>query len=264
MAGKEIAYEGATSVRIDPKRNLAITSGDLPKTKASSGTSPAEAMAGDRVAEMFGRLRLTSQESNALVLEDEGDDDLGCPEWALIGKVLSPNPFHISTIKSALRAAWGNPKGLELRPMGVNLFLAEFATEADNTRVQDGSPWNVGKHAVILNEFDPTVNIADVRFERLSIWFRILNLSFGLMDDKRGKELAGRVGKVEKMEVDDKGRAWGEFLWVRASINITESLMRCVVSQFSLRRGKQQISTRSCMSISQHTAFLAACWGMLR
>jgi hypothetical protein len=31
------------------------------------------------------------------------------------------------------------------------------------------------------------------------------------MNDRRGKELAGRVGKVEKMEVDDKGQAWGSF-----------------------------------------------------
>jgi hypothetical protein len=39
---------------------------------------------------MLGKLRLTSQESEAFVLQDEGDEDLGCPDWAVVGKVLVP------------------------------------------------------------------------------------------------------------------------------------------------------------------------------
>jgi hypothetical protein len=85
--------------------------------------------------------------------------------------------------------------------------MAEFATEADKTRVMDGSPWTVGTHAVLINDFDPGLQPSEVRFEKLSLWIRILNLPFGLMNDHRGKELASRVGSVEKMEVDDKGRA---------------------------------------------------------
>jgi hypothetical protein len=119
--------------------------------------------------------------------------------------------------------------------MGTNIFMAEFACEKDKTRVLDGSPWTVGKHGVILNEFDPNLPPAEFRFEEITLWARIMSLPFGLMNDKRGKSLAERVGVVKKMEVDDKGRAWGEFLRVRLTIKITEPLMRCV-SVFSQKR----------------------------
>jgi hypothetical protein len=55
------------------------------------------------------------------------------------------------------------------------------------------------------------------------------------MNDQLGRDLAGRVGKVERMDVDEKGRAWGEFLHFRASIKVKEPVMRCV-SVFSQKR----------------------------
>jgi hypothetical protein len=94
------------------------------------------------------------------------------------------------------------------------------------------APWNVGRQAVILNEFDLSIKPADIRFEELTIWARILNLPFSLMNDQRGKSLAECVGAVKKMDVDEKGRAWGEYLRFRVTIKVAEPLMRCV-STFS-------------------------------
>jgi hypothetical protein len=213
---------------VKPARHLAIAADGLPTNKASSSSSATDATSGDGVAEMMGKLRLTSQESEAFILDDEGNDDLGCPEWAIVGKVLVPNSYHISTIQAALRAAWGNPKGLEMRPMGRNSFMAAFANEDDKRRVTDGSPWTVGTHAVLLTDFIPSLKPSEYTFEKLDVWVRILNLPFTMMNDRRGKALAGRIGKVGKMDVDDNGQAWGDFLRFRATINITEPLMRCV------------------------------------
>ncbi|KAM0880658.1 hypothetical protein ACQ4PT_033427 [Festuca glaucescens] len=195
MAGKEAAA-AENNLGGGAGRTLAIQSEDRPTKEASgSSTSAARTAAGDGVAEMLQRLKLTPQESKAFVLEDVNDDNLGCPEWVLVGKVLAPNTYHISTIRSALRPTWGNPKGLELRSMGANQFMAEFACERDKSRVLDGSPWNVGKHAVIITEFDPYLSPADYRFEELTLWARFLSLPFGLMNDQRGKSLAECVGK---------------------------------------------------------------------
>ncbi|KAM0873138.1 hypothetical protein ACQ4PT_038273 [Festuca glaucescens] len=244
MSREEIASGKTTSGRVNPARNLAIASGDLPQHKASSSSSPSDTAFGDNVAEMMGKLRLTAQESEAFVFEDACDEDLGCPAWAIVGKVLAPNPLHISTITSALRPAWGNPKGLVIKTMGKNRFMAEFATEADLIRVKEGSPWTVGTHAVILTEFDPSLGPADYSFEKSCFWVRILNLPFGLMNDTRGKMLAGHIGEVGQMDVDEQGRAWGEYLRFRASVNITQPLMR-FVSVFSQKR--QQLEQFSVM-----------------
>jgi hypothetical protein len=58
---------------------------------------------------------------------------------------LAPNPLHISTIRSVLLQAWGNPKGMVIRSPGTNQFLAEFACQADKDRVLGGSPWHISK-----------------------------------------------------------------------------------------------------------------------
>ncbi|KAM0824031.1 hypothetical protein ACQ4PT_070473 [Festuca glaucescens] len=236
MAGAQ--REAADPATADAKalgKELSVQPDLTGKGKSTEGSASSSAAAGDKVAEMLGRLNLTSQESSAFVLEDEDDENPGCPEWAFMGKVLAPNPLHISTIKAVLRPAWGNPKGLEIRSMGTNLFMAEFATQADMDRVRGGTPWMISKHGVLLKEFDPSAKHADVCFDRLAIWAQILNLPFGLMNDSHGKGLASNIGKVEKMDVDSKGRAWGEFLRVRVSINAQEPLLRCV-SVFSQKR----------------------------
>ena len=177
---------------------------------------------------MLRNLNLTQQEAIPFVLEDEGDNDPVEPAWALIGKVLAPNTLHINTFKSALRSAWGNPKGLEFRPMGTNMFLVEFGSEADRSRVAKGGPWKVGLHAVLLKDFDPRIKPDDVIFNELPVWARVMNLGYELMNSERGVPLASRLGRVEKADVDENGRAWGSFLRVRVTINASEPVMRCV------------------------------------
>jgi len=96
------------------------------------------------MAEMIGRLRLTSEESDALEVTDDVEDGLATSNCAIIGKVLSQGVLNIQTIMAALRPAWGNPKGLNARTVGDNMFIAEFGSMQDKVRVLDGSPWNVG------------------------------------------------------------------------------------------------------------------------
>ncbi|CAM0909452.1 unnamed protein product [Alopecurus aequalis] len=197
------------------------------KAVEADGAS-SSATAGDTVAAMMQKLNLTQQEATPFVLDDEGDDDLPCPDWALVGKVLTPNVLHVNTIKSVVLPAWGNPKDLEVRPMGPNMFLAEFGSEADRSRVAKGGPWCIGRHAILLKEFDPRIKPDEVVFNELPIWARIMNLGYGLMNSERGIPLASRLGKVERAEVDENGRAWGSFLRVRVSIDASEPIMRCV------------------------------------
>jgi hypothetical protein len=204
-----------------------------PSTGKTSNAQDPGSSAGDGVAAMFGRLRLTSKESKTFVLDAAAEAMVNCPEWALVGKVLTPNPLHIETIKAVLHPAWGNPRGMQMRHMGPKLFLAEFETKADMLKIMNGSPWVVGRNAVLLKEFDPRVAPSDMVFDRLKLWVRIYGLPFALMNSKRGGPLAGMIGEVEKVECDERGRAWGEYLRVRINVDITEPFMRCVAVESS-------------------------------
>jgi hypothetical protein len=207
---------------------------DLAKAVVDSKEKVIETPAGaeDSVSEMLQRLNLTSEEADAVILEDEKEEDLVSLNWALIGKVLSPNSLHIQTIMSALRPAWGNPKGLMAKLVADNVFIMKFESSADRDRVKECAPWMVGKHVLILNDFDQRQKPSEVSFNRIMLWAKIQNPRFELMNKRWGEFLGAKIGEVEGVDVDSEGRAWGNAIRVRVSVDITKPLMR-VVSAYS-------------------------------
>ncbi|KAE8789491.1 hypothetical protein D1007_36291 [Hordeum vulgare] len=167
---------------------------------------------GAGVENLMARLCLTTAESATVIIDDFDDLEMVDPNRAFVGKVLSPNVLHIETIKSAMRPAWGNSRGLNFNSVGDNLFVVEFGSQADRDRVMEGSPWRVGKHAVLLKFFDADISPMDVVFDRLAIWARIIKLSTRLMRAARGLEIAKPIGHVIRVEADDLGRCWGPYM----------------------------------------------------
>ncbi|KAM0884665.1 hypothetical protein ACQ4PT_030837 [Festuca glaucescens] len=192
---------------------------------------------------MMARLRLTAVESTAVVVDDTEDLGLVDPDCAFVGKVLAPNKLHVQTIASALRPAWGNPKGLTFNPSGDNLFVAEFGSKADRDRVMEASPWTVGRHAVLMKKYDTEVQPQLVVFDRFAIWARILALPNRLMNSKYGLEIAKPIGLVKKVECDDLGRCWGAFMRLRTEVKVDEPLLR-VVTVFS-----SKLQTSECFAV---------------
>jgi hypothetical protein len=146
---------------------------------------------------------------------------------------------------AAMRPAWGNPRGLKARMVEDYLFIAEFDTEMDKNRALEGSPWyigrqSVGRQAVILQDFNYDLRPSDVKFEEMAIWINILNLPFGLRNEKWGFELAKKIGRrVLKVDVDDQKRAVGKELRARIIISLNEPLSHGV-SVFSSRRQRKE------------------------
>jgi hypothetical protein len=93
-----------------------------------------------------------------------------------------------------MKPAWGNPVGLKIRAIGEkndNMFVAEFGSNRDLDRVLQGSPWMVGKYAVLLQEYDERLTVQEIVFDRMEIWVRILNLPLGWMNRTKGSRAMG-------------------------------------------------------------------------
>ncbi|CAM0958800.1 unnamed protein product [Alopecurus aequalis] len=215
MSGKEglaaTRAKEATTAAVDKGPDTGGTERRLPdKVKAAEAAAAAvgagSSNSGDRVEAMMARLRLTATEATVVVVNDADDLGLIDPDRAFVGKVLSPNVLHINTIRSALRAASGNPRGLILNSAGDNMFTAEFGLKADRERVMDGSPWIVGRHAVWVKKYDVDVVPHQIAFDRLAIWARILSLPPRLMNLERGQEIAKPIGIVKRIEADELDR----------------------------------------------------------
>ncbi|KAM0918831.1 hypothetical protein ACQ4PT_008576 [Festuca glaucescens] len=102
--------------------------------------------------------------------------------------------------------------------------------KADKERVEVGAPWTVGKHAVLINNFVGRQKPTEVCFDKLTVWARILNPRFELMNKRWGEELGAKLGKVESVETASQGRAWGNAIRVRVTVDITKPLLRWVTS----------------------------------
>ncbi|CAO2045029.1 unnamed protein product [Urochloa humidicola] len=203
-----------------------------PSGSATRSGSRSSAEEEAHVANLLEKLNLTQIEGEVAALSDDEEEADGIAEWAVIGKVLSPTTVHITTTEGAMRPAWGNPYGLKLRTVGEkaeNLFIAEFGCLEDKLKALNGSPWVVGKHAVILREYDETLKPSDVSFARMELWVHILDLPFGWMNVKRATRAAELIGEVVKVDGGADGKISGAYVRARVAVEVDKPLRRGVL-----------------------------------
>jgi hypothetical protein len=182
----------------------------------------------DGVTAMLGRLNLAAGEDEKVVMSDDEDGDEEPKKFSLIGKVLSPSVLHLQTIMGAMKPAWGNPRGLRARSVGDNMFIADFLTLADKERAMDGTPWLVGRHAVLLQDLKKDMRPSTLRFDSMLIWVRILDFPFKWMNKRKGTKAARLIGKVDKVDVDEYDEAAGTFFRARVEIPLEKPLKRYI------------------------------------
>jgi hypothetical protein len=223
-------------VFIDLRESMAEKDGVSSRGAAGKGGhGKGPAVEEESIEELVGRMKLTEVESKKLFIDDR-EDVQADPVWALAGKILVPYPkvYHIQMIADVLRPAWGNPRGLVFRDGGPNLFVAELPSERERDRIWERSPWNVNKHAVVLENFKRSQRPSELRFDRLPIWIRVMNLPFNL-HDHWGERIAKDLGDFISIDTTNKMLVSGKYLRARVSINVNEPLRRWIAIDSSLR-----------------------------
>lgn len=189
------------------------------------------------VTDLLRRLNLTEEEEAMAEFSDVEEEVEAAPvEWALVGKVLSPTPVNVNTVRSAMKPAWGNPVGLKFRAIGEkgdNMFVAKFGSGGDRERVLARSPWMVGRYVVLLKNYDEKLSASEIIFDQLELWVRILNLLLGWMNQTRGSRAMSLIGRVVKMDVDSEGKASGAFFRARVAVEIDKPLRRGLLLRMS-------------------------------
>jgi hypothetical protein len=91
----------------------------------------------------------------------------------------------------------------------------------------------VGKHAVILKEYDEKLSASEIVFDRMEIGSASSTSLWGWMNQQRGTRAMSLIGMVIKMDVDDDEKASGAFLRARVAIEIGKPLRRGVLLRMS-------------------------------
>ncbi|KAE8815176.1 hypothetical protein D1007_07499 [Hordeum vulgare] len=115
------------------------------------------------------------------------------------------------------------------------MFVAEFENCQDRDRMRDGSPWHVSGHAVILAEFEDCMKSSKLKFDKLQLWARVLNLPFNLQYETWGKAIAKKIDKdvtyVQFVLV-------GGFLRARVTIDVNKPLGRWILIDSAKRKSR--------------------------
>jgi hypothetical protein len=90
-----------------------------------------------------------------------------------------------------------------------------FSLLSSGVRLINRRSWTAhpgcGRYAVILQDYDESLKPSDVSFIKVSMWVRILDLSFEWMNAKRGGHAVSLIGEVLKIQADSEGKANGLF-----------------------------------------------------
>ncbi|KAK1601043.1 hypothetical protein QYE76_017046 [Lolium multiflorum] len=197
---------------------------DQGKEGTAQDTGKSSVEGDDAVEDMMKNLKLTAVEVDKLVDDDE--EELEKPMWALAGKILpDPKNFHINTISAALRPVWGNPKGLLFRDGGRNMFIAELDSERDRDRIWERSPWTVNKCVVVLENFHHRSRPSEMKFDKLMIWVRVIDLPYNKLNGTWGERIAKKVGEFVKLDINKDGLVSAQYLRARVYIKVKDPLM---------------------------------------
>jgi hypothetical protein len=120
------------------------------------------------------------------------------------------------------KTGMGEPSRPEDRTIGAkadNLFVAEFDFDQDMEWALGGSPWVVGKHTVVLRDYEDSLKPSEIRFDRMDIWVWIMDLPSGWMNQHQGARAMGLIGEVKKLNVDKMIKQVVRFCVVACPLN---------------------------------------------
>ncbi|KAM0920359.1 hypothetical protein ACQ4PT_007552 [Festuca glaucescens] len=100
------------------------------------------------------------------------------------------------------------------------------AGKQDRDHVWVGPPWHVSKNVVILSEFGGCMKPSELKFDRLSLWARIINLPFNLREKKWWLPIAKQIDKGTKEVHFDH---IGGYLRARVPVDVSCPLRRWIL-----------------------------------
>ncbi|XP_050222610.1 uncharacterized protein LOC126672696 [Mercurialis annua] len=182
-------------------------------------------MDGD-IAELYAKLNLTENESEAINLEDVVDEDIELKaSLSLVGKLLTKKPYNLNHMKNALTSAWRLAKGFNMKEIGDNLFACEFNSKSDRIRILNEAPWHFDKQVIIFEPLSGNLQPGVVGLEVSPFWMRIYNLPLNCRGKAAVTKIAGKVGRIIECSDDEMG-TWERFSRVRVMVDVTKPIVR--------------------------------------
>ena len=131
----------------------------------------------------------------------------------------------MDAIGRTLKPLWRARNEFQIREVGDHTLLFVFETETDAKRVLDQEPWSFDKHLILLQRYDYSIPVKQLRFTKITFWVQIHGLPLRLLDPETAIELGETLGEVITDEAE-KEMVGGDFVRVRVRIDVSKPLSR--------------------------------------
>ena len=146
-------------------------------------------------------------------------------EHVLAAKFFTRRPINVEVVARTFRPIWRTKRKFEVSLMGDNILLFEFELETNIEKVLQGEPWVFDRHLVALQQFDGSMPVQELSFDKANFWVQIHNLPFSLMTVEAAVNLGESLGVVAKPK-DIAEMRGGNFMRVRVAVDVTKPLCR--------------------------------------
>ena len=177
----------------------------------------------DEVLSEWKKLSLTDEEGAKLSLTKS--KNLRRKEYVIAAKFLTKHALNVDAIGRTLKPLWRARNEFQIREVGDHTLLFVFETETDAKRVLAQEPWSFDKHLILLQRYDYSIPVKQLRFTKITFWVQIHGLPLRLLDPETAIELGETLGEVLTDEAE-KEMVGGDFVRVRVRIDVSKPLSR--------------------------------------
>ncbi|KAM0876507.1 hypothetical protein ACQ4PT_036129 [Festuca glaucescens] len=139
--------------------------------------------------------------------------------WQLMARYMAtfkPNTKAMFTKLS--EEAWHLRTGIDYAEKGKNYYMITLFSKGDYEFVKRGGPWIFKQHALIVKDFDNSLQPSAIKLDAIPIWVRIYDVPFGKQDETWGMRYGNGLGEALEVDVPDSELKKQEFLRVRVNL----------------------------------------------
>jgi hypothetical protein len=179
------------------------------------------------LTDLLEKFTLTEAEQDELEVEEEEVEEISLKgNQCLVGKLISERIVGKDYIRKTMIRGWKPRETLSFKVLGENIFLIDFEDQWDKTRVLEGRPWSCDGQLFAVEEYDGLTPPEKMKFDSASFWVRMYHHPLSCMGKEIGFKLRATIGVVEDVDTGEDGIGWGQYLRVKAQVNVFKPLPR--------------------------------------
>ena len=116
------------------------------------------------------------------------------------------------------------------------MILFIFENDQEVEKVLSAEPWCFDKHLVIMQKYDKSMAMEELKFEKTRFWVQIHGLPYKFMNVKAAEKVCEVVGNIVP-STDSAETEGGNFMRIRVEMDVSPPLCRGRV--VSMEKGKK-------------------------